>query len=108
MIIWSGLGFLVAIITFGFSLIAELAARALFKDPTYYQTHKWPLAIALALAAVSVWFLGRYLHGRPAKTLIDPETKREVVLGRRHTLFFIKMEYWGPILLAIALVALIR
>jgi hypothetical protein len=88
MIIWSGLGFLVAVIVFGASLIMELTTETLFRDDQYYQTHAWPLALALALSGAIVWALGNYLHASGA---------------RRHTLFFIPMRYWGPLLVALSI-----
>src|SRR3954451_23368859 len=103
MIIWSGLGFLVAVIGFGCLLATEFLVEAAFHDDRYYQAHGWPKSVAFAVAAVIVGIVGRWLNRRQGKVLIDPETGREVVVGRRNTFFFIPMEYWAPILLVLGI-----
>lgn len=91
MIIWSGLGFLVAVIVFGFSLVLNLAFNAWFGEG-YYNAHKWPVALSLLLSAVACWFLGLVLRDRDQGG---------------HTLFFIPMHLWGPILAVIGVVVLV-
>lgn len=103
MIIWSGWGFLVAVIVFGASLAMELVTETLFRDDRFYQTHAWPLTLALALSGVIIWTLGTYLHARGARTVIDKSTGQELTIAARHTFFFIPMRYWGPLLLALSL-----
>jgi hypothetical protein len=45
------------------------------------------------------------LNKPKGKALIDPETGREVIIsGVKHTLFFIRVEYWGIILGIIAII----
>ncbi len=98
MIIWSGLGFLVAVIIFGCSLVLNFAINAWLGDG-YYDTHKWPFAISLFLSAVICWFLGAALRRRTSQVVIDKETGKEIVLNRsNHSLFFIPMHIWAPIL----------
>ena len=70
MIIWSGLGFLVAVIIFGCSLALNFAFNAWLGDG-YYDTHKWPFAISLFLSAIICWFLGSALRKRTSQTVID-------------------------------------
>jgi hypothetical protein len=84
MIIWSGLGFLVAVIVFGFSLVFNLAFNAWLVE-NYYEDHKWPFGVSLLLSAIACWFLGAYLRGRGAQT-------------GNHRFFFIPVHLWGPIL----------
>lgn len=104
MIIWNGMGFLVAVFAFGCSLAANLLTNSLAGSDQYWEQHKWPLGIALLAAAVLSWFVGRFLASRKAKTLIDKETGKELVIEPYHALFFIRMHWWGPILAVIALV----
>jgi hypothetical protein len=85
MIIWKGWGFLVAVFTFGASLAMELITESIAGDDTFYQNEAWPLALALVLAGVLTWFVGRKLQARGA-----------------HTFFFIPMHYWGVALIALA------
>lgn len=106
MIIWSGLGFLVAVITFGCCLASEFLVEQMFRDDRYYQAHGWPKLVAFLVAAAVVGVLGRFLRRRQGRVLIDPETGSEVIVGREHTFFFIPVEYWAPILLVLGLVFL--
>ena len=106
MIIWSGWGFLIAIIIFINSLIGELLCRVITRDNQYYQQHNWPITVVLIISGVICWFLGKYLNSSNGKLYIDKETGEEVQISKKHTFFFIKMEYWGPILGVIGLVTL--
>ena len=108
MIIWSGLGFLVAVIVFGCALAANLIANAMTGSGAYWDENRWTLGVALLVAAIACWFLGRYLRGREARTLVDKQTGEEVILKPSHALFFIPMEYWGPILGVVGLFLLVR
>jgi len=105
MIIWQRFGFIVAVIVFGCSLIANLIFNA-EAGPGYYDHHKWPFAISLMVSAVLCWFYGQYLEKRPGRAVIDKKTGREFILNKRHTLFFIPVRYWAPILLVCALILL--
>ena len=108
MIIWSGHGYLVAVIVFACSLVANLITNSVTGGESYWDTHRWTLAIAFFVAAIASWFLGRYLLGRGSRTLIDKETGEEVVQNPNHALFFIRMDLWGPILAIIGLVLLVK
>ena len=105
-IIWSGKGFLVAVITFGFSLIANFISNSVTGSGVYWDAHKWPLAVSLFFSAVPCWFIGRYFQNREPQVLIDPKTGKKVVLRKSHTLFFIPIMWWGPILAVFGLIAL--
>ncbi len=105
-IIWSGKGFLVAVFTFGFSLVANLIANSLTGSEAYWDAHMWPFAVSLFPSAVACWFVGRVFQNRKARVLIDPKTGEVVTLRESHTLFFIPMIWWGPILAAIGVIVL--
>jgi len=62
MIIWQGLGFLVAVIIFGCSLIANLISNATV-GKGYYDQHKWPFAVSLVSVTRST-FLTEQLQRR--------------------------------------------
>ena len=93
MIIWSGLGFLVFVIVFGVSLLAEVFVESTLHDGSYYQRHGWPLAAALLCSAVVTWYLGSFLNPQPGR-------------AGHHRFFFIPMQYWAPILTVLAIVSL--
>jgi hypothetical protein len=107
MIIWSGFGFLVVVIVFAFSLALNFAFNAWW-GPSYYDTHKWPVAISLFLSAIVCWFLGTALRKRKSRVVVDKATGKEFTLSRsNHRLFFIPMHLWGPILAVIGVVLLV-
>ncbi|HEX3627952.1 MAG TPA: hypothetical protein VH280_21285 [Verrucomicrobiae bacterium] len=104
MIIWQGLGFLVFAIVFGCSLIANLIFNAK-AGAGYYDHHKWPFAVSLLVSAAICWSLGDYLRKRSDRVVIDKQTGREFVINQsRHTMFWIPMHWWGPILFVGALI----
>jgi hypothetical protein len=105
MIIWSGLGFLVFVFAFGCSLAMNVFTNALLGNE-YYQTHAWPLALAIAVAGALTWLVGNALNRRQGKVMIEKDTGRELLLRPNHSLFFIRMHYWGPILIALAFASL--
>lgn len=100
MIIWSGWGILIPLIVAvvaGFSTIAggdDHAASG--------------LSIGLILSGVIVLFVGKRLNDRPGRTLVDPETGEQVVLrSATSSLFFIPMQWWGPVIVAIGVATLV-
>ena len=106
-IIWRGLGWLVAVIVFGFSLAANFAFNAIYGEG-YYDQHKWPFALSLFLSATACWFLGNYLKTRSDRVAIDKETGKEFVVNQsRHALFFLPMHLWAPVLALIAVIVLV-
>jgi hypothetical protein len=56
---WAGKGWFVPAITFASCLAMELVVRAVYHDNTYYQTHGWPILVALFLAAILVQMVSR-------------------------------------------------
>lgn len=105
-IISQGLGWIAAVIIFGFSLIANLAFDAACGQG-YYDHHLWPFAISLLFSAVLCWFLGLRLKNRSDRVVIDKQTGEEFVVNQsKHTLFFVPMHLWGPLLIAISILIL--
>jgi hypothetical protein len=103
-IIWTGKGYLVFLIVFGCSLIANLISNVAI-GPGYYDHHKWPLAISLLVSAAICWSLGDYFRKRSDRVVIDKQTGRELVINQsHHTLFWIPMHWWGPLLCVVALI----
>lgn len=102
MVIWSGLGILVILIPLFTVLVLQSVSEALFGAGAYRQNGQWLPSLALLASALVVWLLGRRLNGRAARVLVDPATGEQVALRPRHSLFFIRMEYWAA---AVALAA---
>lgn len=106
-IIWSGYGFLVAVIVFGFSLAANVTTNWVTGNNKYWDTHRWPFALSLLLSGLMCLLVGFLFRRRNARLLIDPETGEDVVLRESHTLFFIPVIWWAPILIAFALITFV-
>lgn len=102
LIVWRGYGWLVAVIVFGCSLVANLLFNATYGEG-YYDRHRWPLALAMLIAGVICWTLGNRLRKRSDRVVIDKATGQEIIMNQSwHALFFIPMHLWGPVLGAIA------
>lgn len=100
MIIWTNWGFLGFVIPFTISLIAELITQSMMGQDAYQET-KLPLFLALILSAGILHFLAKKFT-KPSQTVIDKETKKELVLTRKNTLLFVELQYWPIIWLVIA------
>lgn len=98
MIIWQGFGFLAALIPFVLLVLLSLFDKS--------NTFTYGNELVLAISAIAVWFLGKKLNGTKGKVLIDPETKQEVLLKDKHTMFWIPMEWYGLVLGALAVFVL--
>jgi hypothetical protein len=106
-IFWHGSGGLVIVFGVLAALITNIVTSKIFNETNYFQTHSWAQAVALWLAGVGCWFVGRTLNGRPGRTEIDETTGAEVTLKPNHSLLLIKLEYWGPILFVIGCLVLL-
>lgn len=104
MIVWSGWGILVVplvVVTVGIFGFATGAAGL---------NEVGGIIAGFLVAAPLTWLLGQKLNGPDAsRTLVDPETGEAVVLRRRHSLFFIPVQYWSIpcVILAVVLLALL-
>lgn len=95
LIIWRGYGWLVAVIVFGCSLVANLLFNATYGEG-YYDNHRWPVALAMLGAGAICWSLGNRLRKRSDRVVIDKATGQEMVMNQsRHALFFIPMQPLG-------------
>lgn len=104
MIIWSGWGFLVAVIGFGCLFVTQRIVNSAMQDDRYYQTNGWPKLLALVVAALIIWPVGRaFNRKRLAKEPVNANTDERPVLtsGGGHSFFFIPMEYWAAIFLVL-------
>lgn len=84
-------------------MLLQYSLDALFYKG-YYTLSKWPISVALFIAAIVVWFLGKKVNKNAERILIDPNTGQEVKLVNTHSLFWIRVEYWAPILVVIGII----
>ena len=99
MIIWSGRGILTPLILIAFIILSF---------SIYYEevgTYTFPLSILLA--GVANWYLGKKWNGAPGRIMVDEATGERFEYKPNHTLFWIKMEYWGVALGIIGLAQLL-
>lgn len=108
MIIWSGFGFLVVVIVIASTFLAQIITRAITGNDQFFDQSSIPFDIAMFFSSAVIYFLGKWLNTRKAKTYIDKETGKEIILKRNHSLFFIKMEYWGIIIIVIMVILSIK
>ncbi len=102
MIIWRGYGFLVFIVT----IVCVLVFGTIFNKAGV--NDDYGAGLGLIVAGIIIWFLGKKFNNpEKSKVFIDKESGREVTLGPGHSLFFIKMEYWGIILPLLGVVVLV-
>jgi hypothetical protein len=99
MVIWTGLGFLVAIITFASLILTELLSERLTGDDAFYQDNPWLMLVAMSAAATLTYVLHRLLLRQKARTLVDKETGEELTLRPSNSLFFIPVKWWPLVLL---------
>ena len=101
MLIWNGLGFLVAVVTFGSCLLFNFVLDARFGEG-YYSSHRWAIGTALIVGGLVSSVIGFMLKGRSDRYAIDEETgERFVINNSDHSFFFIPMHWAGIVIVMI-------
>lgn len=100
MIVWSGRGFLSAVV-----LIVSIVILAYILPK---EQGNYGIIISLFIAGIFSWFMGKKWNQKNTRTLVDKESGQEVTLKPNHSLFWIKMEYWGLIFGVLGLVVLVK
>ncbi|MCB0699269.1 MAG: hypothetical protein KDC11_05440 [Chitinophagaceae bacterium] len=103
-IIWKGKGWMVLVITFVISLIAQLITIQITGDENSYQAIPYPLSIALLISAVCMYFIIRYYTSKLNDVLIDKVS----IYNSYHHLFFIPMGVWVWILCGLSMINILR
>ena len=98
MVIWSGRGILIVLIFF---LIGIIFAPLVPKDYWNYV-----FAFASFVTAAFSWFFGDQWNNEEGRVATDNNTGQKLIIRRKHSLFFIKMQYWGIILSIIGIIIL--
>jgi cytochrome b561 len=107
LIIWRGWGFLVAVIVLVALIAMELVASALQGEGAYQEETALWAGIGLLLAGAVIYPLGRRLNGGEGRLMVDKQTGQEVLIKPIHSLFFIRMEYWGLAALAGGVISIV-
>src|SRR4051812_27698483 len=102
MIIWSGYGFLVFIIVFINSLLANLITDNVTNEPGYYDKHLLPLGLSFVFSGLIILYLTKYFARKQKEgkgtRVFDKVT---IAGGDKNRLFFIPFRFWSYIMLAI-------
>jgi hypothetical protein len=102
MIIWRGLGILVAIAGFAGFIAAEAITRAATNDLNYYQAHALPKLGGAVLGAAFAFGMTKLLaRGNAPRVVIDKESGKEILLSRGDSFFFVPSKYIPYVVLVI-------
>src|SRR5450830_1164694 len=107
MLVWQGLGILGPLICFFVVIAVQILFGATLGDE-YTTTHAWTTAVAMLVAAAASWYAGVRLNNAPGRELIVPATQERVILRKRHTLFWIPMQYIAVVMVVLAVVTLFK
>ncbi|WP_460554963.1 hypothetical protein [Ferruginibacter profundus] len=99
MIIWSGYGFVVFVVVFLDSLVAEVVSESLTHDENYYQNNLIPLGCSFLVSAIVVRLISDFMIRRKRQSVTAGE--KNMVIGKEHRLFFIPLFYWPLILMVL-------
>ena len=93
-VIWEGHGYLAAIIPIIIFLL-YIAIETVFTGSE--ELSSLGAVFCLAFSSYLLWIIGKRLNRNNRRRLIDSKTNEEVILISNHSLFFIKIQYWGLI-----------
>lgn len=99
MIVWSGWGIIAPAIVAVFA-IAGTGFGSFFGSPEVNGAN-WGSVVGLIGGGVALWFAGKRMNA--PRQGFHPQTGQPVSYGGQHRLFWIPIEYWGPIVGVLAL-----
>jgi hypothetical protein len=100
---WRGWGCVVVAIGFVALCLAILATYAL----GIYSYTTNVVGFFLILAGAFTWFLGKRMNRDRERRLIDPATGQDVIVRDDHSLFSVRVEWWGPIMIVVGVILLV-
>jgi hypothetical protein len=107
MLIWKGWGILVVGIALAALFAGDIVARLLGAGTAPGESvgtgETIAMGVALALAAIPTWYLGKRLNRNAVRKLVDPNTGAEVTLNQGHDLFFVPIQWWAPVMVVLGL-----
>ncbi len=100
MIVWSGRGFLaILVLVVSLFLLVSLVPR---------EQGDYAFVGAFFIAAAFSWFMGKKWNEAEGRTMIDKASGQEFILKPNHSLFWIKLQYWGVIFGIFGLIILVQ
>ena len=100
MIVWSGKGFL--------SVIVLVASFVLLVNAFPKEQGDYAFVLAFFIAGAFSWFMGKKWNEESGRTVIDKASGQEILLKENHSLFWIKLHYWGIIFSAFGFIILLQ
>ncbi|MUT67738.1 hypothetical protein [Paenibacillus sp. NEAU-GSW1] len=94
MIVWKGFGILNVLIVGLMFVVFHLIMSSIGLEN---ESGTNSFGIAFLVSALPIWFLGKKLNSGSNRVLVDPQTGIQYRMGTQHSLFFVPMQYWGPI-----------
>lgn len=101
MIAYTGLGYLVLVLLVAPLIVFGAILNWGFGIDVLRTSSWWPLHSLIVLGAISIFVIGWRANRNLVEETIYEKTGPVRVLRPRHTLYWIRMEYWGPISLVI-------
>jgi len=102
MLVWKGWGILALIIPLVISLSVGSALDSYYGE-YFYKNSAWAMPLVLGISSVVVFIVGYKINSKPGKIVIDPENNEQIELKTTHSMFWIPLQYWSVIILAIAI-----
>ena len=99
MIVWSGRGYFSILVLVLSLFIAFKILPETQKDLGF--------ALSCAITGIFSWVMGNRWNAA-RRTMVNKHTGEEMVLKGNHSLFWIKLQYWGYIFSALAIVFLVK
>jgi hypothetical protein len=107
MIVWSGLGFLVAVITLAVCFVMNYLLDGYF-GKGFCASHDWLFGAALFIGGVLSAIVGFALNTPADREFLDARTVESPAVARaRHTFFYIPMHWAGLIVAAGGIVKIV-
>lgn len=108
MIVWSGFGFLVAVITLAVSVVMNFLLDGYF-GKGFCATHDWLFGAALFIGGIQSAIVGFALNTSEDSADVDDRTGEPLVSTRsQHTFFYIPMHWAGLIVAAVGIVVIVQ
>jgi hypothetical protein len=106
MIIWAGYGFIIAIIVFVKSLLAELISESISHNNKFYQENYIPLGISFITSGIVIYYLKKYFDKKKANNEGTRVFDNVSIAKEGHHLFFIPFKYWSYIMIVLGIVVI--
>ncbi|MCW8919153.1 MAG: hypothetical protein OQL08_10110 [Gammaproteobacteria bacterium] len=102
MVVWKGWGILALIIPLVISLATGSTLGSYYGE-NFYKDSTWAMPLVLCVSSVIVFMVGYKINSKLGKIVIDPENNEQIELKTTHSMFWIPLQYWSLIILAMAI-----